>query len=79
MKKIFCDCCAKEMTYDNMGAVSGQKVGNLMDRHGGGYVNAPITITFDARAANGEHIDICRNCRWDALDKLDPRGRDDVR
>lgn len=71
MKRIFCDCCGKEMTYEGMGAVNGNKVSAALPnvRH------IAVTIEFDIRQGNGMHTDICRDCRWSIIDSLDPRPK----
>lgn len=82
MKRVFCDSCGKEFAYDSVhGKVNGSATAfsfpinrenelSYTFTHVKGVMK--ITFEFD-RIPNGAHIDICVDCRWAAIDKLDPR------
>jgi hypothetical protein len=85
MKKIFCDCCGKEFQYNEETAVTSgveqetqiQMIGSkLMQKR-----NMDFSINIQlhpvkGQLGNGDHIDICADCRWRAVNSLDHRPKD---
>lgn len=67
-KKIFCDVCGDEMTYEQVPPhLKGQDVPVRVKGHEGDLENV----------GNGEHVDVdvCGDCRAFLLDKLDTRPK----
>lgn len=77
MKKIFCDCCEKEFTYQPT-LVMGKQMSVAFPRGISFTGMRPIEVEIDViikpvNVPNGEHVDICQSCRWLMLDRFDPR------
>lgn len=76
-KKIFCDVCGGEMTYEQVPPhLKGQDVPVIVKGH-------EDTLTFSVHVkvtpenvGNGEHVDVCGDCRAYLLDKLDTRPKE---
>jgi hypothetical protein len=83
MKKIFCDCCGSEFKYDDqLAAVNGKpnsaRAGGT--QQSGWDVVADLAISFTkvrvaGTTSGSDHVDLCGECRWKMIDKLDPRPK----
>lgn len=73
MKKTFCDCCGNEMPQGDplIKAFRGPKPTVTM----GNDVTVTVDLSVDPIRRNGEHVDICGNCSWLAIDRIDPRPK----
>lgn len=78
MKRIFCDCCDKEMDYntDQPNPFTSGGVGVSMGKTPPKWTGLEVKI--DVRMKNGttnqngvrEHMDVCHACRWAAVDLI---------
>lgn len=75
MKKTFCDLCGNWMEYSGIPHYvkgSGDVV-NVKTTEGI-PLEVRVSVKFEIlEVPNGEHIDICHECRMKMLDKLDIR------
>ena len=74
-KKIFCDVCGNEMTYDEVPShLKGQSTVVQVNGDGNRKLQFDVQVKIvPENAGNGEHIDVCGNCRYYLLDRLDGR------
>lgn len=73
MKKIFCDCCGKEFEHRNTSINAEERrvcIGSVSVK-----VRVQVTPYHCHGSGSGQHIDLCDNCGWLAVDKLDPRTK----
>lgn len=89
MKKTYCDCCGDEMEHGvEFRKVNGA---NTTVRLSGkdALLEAEVNINFvsmrgiagpphdkPSAQTNGIHLDVCINCRWKLIDKLDTRPKE---
>lgn len=77
MKKTFCDLCGSGMEYSGIPHyVKG--TGDMVKEYTteGIPIEIKVSVKFEVlEAPNGEHIDICHECRMKMLDKLDIRPK----
>jgi hypothetical protein len=75
-KRIFCDLCGEQMSY---GDIDGHLRGEPTVVDAVGHEKRPlrftVSVTIDSHKNNGEHIDLCGDCRYYVLDKLDNRPK----
>lgn len=76
-KKIFCDVCGEEMTYDAVPQyLKGQdEVLHIRGAHAELEFSVHVKVTPE-NVGNGEHVDVCGDCRAYLLDKLDTRPKE---
>lgn len=72
MKKIFCDCCSREFAYGTRDMEPFTREKNVYV--GGRLLNVKMTV-ISADLKNGEHADICADCRWKAVMTTDVRDK----
>jgi hypothetical protein len=76
MKRIFCDCCGKEMQYGEGTARLSGKTEEVALQAGRSLLAVEVTIdVVPVKVHNGGHIDICEDCRWTAVWKVDKRPK----
>lgn len=81
MKKTFCDCCGEEIDYES-------KTQNVLGKNDVEYIMAnpePVGINpgrfqiivsvTPLNRQTGKHVDVCGECVWFMLNKMDPRDR----
>lgn len=73
MKKIFCDCCGKEFVYGRETNVVNNEEQQISFR----CVTVKVRIYIQPVVRNGHdgHMDICANCRWDIVKRLENRQK----
>lgn len=76
-KKIFCDVCGDEMTYDAVPTYLKHSCASVKVK---GQENRELEFSVAVNISpvgigNGEHVDICGDCRAYLLDKLDVRPK----
>ena len=74
-KKIFCDVCGDEMSYEDVPAyLKGQSTVINVEGSGGRKLQFDVHVkVVPENVGNGEHVDICGGCRLFLLDRLDRR------
>lgn len=75
MRKTFCDCCGKEMTDQIVGSASAFRNVNHRPQHqindlGNGI---PVKVELNVICTLADPTDICDECKWKAVDRIDPR------
>lgn len=77
-KKIFCDVCGDEMAYEAVPPyLKGQDVPVRVKGHDGDLEFSVHVKVIPEGVANGQHVDVCGDCRAHLLDKLDMRPKPD--
>lgn len=79
MKKIFCDVCGDEFAYGKTPDLARVTAGVYdVDVQG---CNGKLTFTVEVDISHRQepgvstHVDVCNDCQWHILDKLDNRPR----
>jgi hypothetical protein len=82
MKRIFCDCCGGEFKYDEQHRIVNGKSNDMRVGHKTNLdIVGELEITFSklriaGTVADGQHVDLCTDCRWKAIDRLDTRPKE---
>ena len=76
MKKTFCDVCGAEFSYEEKEYrdTAGTKTFTLIGQENK-KIAVKVRLDIEAENLNGEHIDICGDCRLYIANKLDTRPR----
>lgn len=75
-KKIFCDVCGNEMTYEEIQPhLKAEPVEVNVVGDGNKKLKFEVAVRIQAKNENGGHVDVCQLCRHFILDKLDVRAQ----
>lgn len=74
-KKFFCDGCGDEMDYEAIRPhLKGNEVTVDFNAHEGRRLKFEVSVKFQCmNVRNGEHIDLCNDCRIHLLKKITPQ------
>lgn len=74
-KKIFCDICGNEMDYSEIADhLKNQLVPVVVKGRGNKTLQFEVAVRVSpVGVTNGEHVDVCGECRAYLLDRLDVR------